>query len=68
MTTNAEMLRCVQRELKMRRRVYPRFVASGKMSVVTSDYEIKTMEAIEAVFRTLVDAEQRNLFSGEGIA
>ncbi len=39
---------CIERELKMRRRVYPRWVEAGKMSQAHADKEIATMEAILA--------------------
>ena len=77
MTTNREKLRCVQRELKMRKRVYPRWTEKGRMSVSEADYEIRTMEAIEEDYSMLVKSEppvengtvalpgQKDLFSGE---
>ena len=40
----------VERELKMRRSVYPRWIASKKMTREKADYEIGAMEA---VLRTL---------------
>lgn len=39
---------CLGRELKMRRRVYPRWVEAGRMSQAKADEEIATMEAILA--------------------
>ena len=39
---------CAERELRMRRRVYPRWVASGRMSQAQAAKEIATMEAIAA--------------------
>jgi hypothetical protein len=38
---------CLQREIKMRRKVYPRWVAAGNMTQEQADREIAVMEAIE---------------------
>lgn len=54
----AEQVKCVKREIAMRERVYPRWVASGKMPAAKADYET---EAMKAVLETLkkVEAEGR---------
>jgi hypothetical protein len=39
---------CARRELDMRRRVYPRWVANGKMTQDQADREIELMAAILA--------------------
>lgn len=39
---------CIERELKMRRRAYPRWVEAGRMSQAKADEEIAIMEAILA--------------------
>ncbi len=41
---------CVRRELKMRERVYPRWIASGKM---TQTLAARELEAMRAVLETL---------------
>lgn len=41
-----DMLACVDRELKMRRQVYPRWVASGKLKQSAADLEILKMRAV----------------------
>jgi hypothetical protein len=46
MITLDEQIICVKREIGMRQRVYPRWVASGKMKQDKADYEIATMEAV----------------------
>lgn len=46
--THEEKRACLEREIKMRRRVYPRWVQSGKMTQAQSDREIAVMEAILA--------------------
>lgn len=41
-----ELILCAERELKYRRRVYPRLVDRGTMGPRTAQHEIKCMEAI----------------------
>lgn len=48
--TAADKLACVNRELAMRRNVYPKFVSSGRMSQQKADREIAVMEAIVTEF------------------
>lgn len=43
-----EQVACVERELRMRRRVYPRWVEAGRMTQAKADAEIRTMEAVLA--------------------
>lgn len=45
---------CVQREIAMRKRVYPRWVASGKMTKPKADHEIATMEAVLATIEAVM--------------
>lgn len=59
MVTTAEKRAAAERELKMRRRVYPRWIASGRMTQAEADREIRVMEAIAA------DYAEPNLFSTE---
>ncbi len=40
-------IECIERELKMRRRVFPRLVNSGKMTESGAEDEILTMEAVK---------------------
>ena len=44
--TTADKLGCAKRELKMRRSVYERWTAAGKMTAARSAHEIACMEAI----------------------
>jgi hypothetical protein len=44
--TTADKLACAQRELKMRTRVYARWVDEGKMSSAKAAHEIACMEEI----------------------
>jgi hypothetical protein len=52
--TAADKLRAVERELRMRRRVYPRWVEAGKMKLDHADREILLMEAIKADYAKAV--------------
>lgn len=56
--TDAQKRACVDREVKMRRRVYPRWVESGRMAQADADREIAVMEAIAR------DYAPRDLFDG----
>lgn len=51
----ARQVECIRRELKMRERVYPRWVAGEKMTQALADREI---EAMRAVLETLVAIEE----------
>ena len=44
--TDGDMLAEVERELKMRENVYPRFVARGTLSQQKADRQIERMEAV----------------------
>lgn len=46
MITIEEQIKAVEREIGMRRRVYPNWVASKRMSQEKADKEIKNMEAV----------------------
>lgn len=48
---------CAQREWAYRNRVYPRWVAEGKMSKAKADHELAVMLAIEQDYRKLAEAE-----------
>lgn len=42
----ADQLECARRELRMRERAYPRWIASGKMTQKKADLEISLQVAI----------------------
>lgn len=50
-----EQIAETEREVKMRREVYGRRVAEGKMTASRADRQIKMMEAIAATLRGLKD-------------
>jgi hypothetical protein len=56
--TIANKLACLERELKMRRRVYPRWITQGKMDASKAAHEIECMEAIVIDYRVLAKQEE----------
>ena len=54
MITARDKLTCVERELRLRERVYDRMVDKGRMSKRQSDHEIDVMAAIVEDYRQLV--------------
>jgi hypothetical protein len=58
MTTASEKLQVVERELRMRRDVYPRWVANGKMSPQEAAYQIRVMEEIATDYVQLSQGER----------
>jgi hypothetical protein len=53
--TMADRLACVDRELALRRRVYPRWVAAGRMTQAKADREIELMQAVRDAIDGLRD-------------
>jgi hypothetical protein len=51
----AEQIACVRREISMRARVYPRWIAAGKMS---AEGAAREQTAMSAVLQTLVEVER----------
>jgi hypothetical protein len=54
-------IKCVEREIAMRRRVYPKWVEAGRMSENKSIYEIATMEAVLETLKKAKAAEEPSL-------
>lgn len=48
-----EQIKCVERELALRRRVYPRQISAHRMSQITADREIAAMTAVLETLRGL---------------
>jgi hypothetical protein len=57
--TAVEKLTAIKRELKLRRRVYPRWIADGKMTPEKAAFEISVFEAIEEDYTNDVDMAER---------
>jgi hypothetical protein len=49
----ADMVACVKRELALRKRVYPRHVASGMMTQARADREIEVMQGVLRIIERL---------------
>lgn len=54
----SEQIKCVEREIDMRKRVYPRLIISGKMTQGQADRELDLMKA---VYQTLHIVNQKHL-------
>jgi hypothetical protein len=54
----ADQIRCVEREINIRKFVYPMKVVQGKMSEIEKDLEIERMKA---VYETLILAQRTHL-------
>ena len=57
MMTIEDQIKAVEREISMRRRVYPRWVENKRMSQEKADKEIATMEA---VLETLKEVQKQS--------
>ena len=60
MITPSEKLKCAERELHYRKRVYGRMVSKGSMSEADRDHEIAVMEAIRDDYCRQVEAWHYN--------
>lgn len=54
--SDAQKLRCLERELTYRNRIYPRRVEAGKMTQLQANREINCMEDIAADYVAKIDA------------
>lgn len=57
---------CVAREIALRRNVYPKFVASGKIKQETADTELAAMEAVLATLKRWVKVRSKLHVSDHG--
>ena len=62
--TPHDKLKCVARELAMRRRAYPQFVARGKMTQAEADRELAVMQSVVSDYQQMVKAP--DLFTRKG--
>lgn len=53
-----DLQHCAEREVKMRRKVYPRWVQNGKMSYKHAQEEIEKMQSIAQYFAELALKER----------
>ena len=52
-----QQIKCVGREIGLRRNVYPKFLMSGRITQEKADYEIEAMEAVLATLQGLRTAQ-----------
>jgi len=67
MTGLREQITEVKRELSMRRRVYPAWVANGRISQAEADLHMERMTAVLVTLEGLWDAEHPRLDLGDGV-
>ena len=48
-----EQVKCVEREIGMRVRVYPAWVQNGRMTQAKADHELKAMRAVLATLEAI---------------
>lgn len=53
-----EQIACIERELRYRQRVYPDWVARGRMTQAKSREELRRMEAVLATLRALEEGQR----------
>lgn len=58
MISASDKLKCAEREVKMRKKVYPRWIADGRMTDERAKHEIETMEAIAEDYRVQSEKER----------
>jgi hypothetical protein len=56
MFSDQAKLKCIERELALRRNVYPKWVAQGKMTQAAAEKEIQTLEDIANDYRGKISA------------
>ena len=49
-----KQIHSVQREIRMRKRVYPKWVKAGQLDQAKADYEIAAMEAVLVTLISLI--------------
>jgi len=52
-----QQIKCVGREIGLRRNVYPKFLMSGRITQEKADYEIAAMEAVLETLQGLRTAQ-----------
>lgn len=53
-----EKLGCIERELRMRRSVYPKWVQAGRLTQERANEELRIMQAIAEDYRTQAQSER----------
>lgn len=59
-------IKCVEREIAYRKRVYPGLIERGRMHQVNADFQIEAMKAVLKTLKALApEGEQQSLFLAE---
>jgi Spy/CpxP family protein refolding chaperone len=59
--TTSDLIKAVARELRYRRRVYPRLIDQGKLDERTADHEIACMEELQRRLEFQKDKESNQM-------
>jgi Spy/CpxP family protein refolding chaperone len=59
--TTSDLVKAVARELRYRRRVYPRLIDQGKLDERTADHEIACMEELQRRLELQQDKESKQM-------
>lgn len=62
MKTIHEQIKCVSREIGLRKSVYPKLIEAGKMDPFEADREIATMMSVLSTLKEVADKDQGRLF------
>lgn len=65
MATLTEQIKAVRREIDYRKRLYPRWVESGKMEQKEADYQIEVMEYVVNSLTALLEFERSFIAKNE---
>lgn len=57
-----EQIKCVSREIGLRKSVYPKLIEAGKMDPFEADREISAMQAVLHTLTEVRDKDQGKLF------
>jgi hypothetical protein len=55
--TIRDQIKCVEREIAMRKSAYPKWVAAKRLSQLRADAEIATMEEVLATLKRVAERE-----------
>jgi hypothetical protein len=61
MITIRDKLACLERELRIRRQVYPNRILTKRMSLKKAERELTLIEAIIEDYRTIIAAEETQI-------
>ena len=59
-----QMIACLRREIALRKNVYPKWVANGRMTQVKADEEIAAMQAVHDLVEAAKQPTENMLMAG----